>query len=146
MATINQLNQASQINQSDLLPIYSSMNGNAQNIPISMLAAYILTLLGGAGGLVTQYSSPNASGFSITVGNNLNTWLLITPVADYAVGTLVLPTILYNQMELTISSTHAVTTLNITGGTVNGAPTTLAANGFFKLRYDGVSQSWFRIG
>jgi hypothetical protein len=29
---------------------------------------------------------------------------------------------------------------------VNGAPTTLAANAFFRLRFDGVFNAWYRIG
>jgi hypothetical protein len=145
MATINQLNQASQVNAYDLLAIYSTDNGGAQNLPISMLSDYILAIIGGASGIVTQYAAPSATGFSVQLGNVPNTWLLLTPVADYAAGTLVLPTVLTNQMEITVNSTHAITALSITGGTVIGAPTTLTANGFFKLRYDNVSLTWYRI-
>jgi hypothetical protein len=41
-----------------------------------------------------------------------------------------------------------VTTLTIAGNgsTLNGAPTTIAANGFFNLRFDGVFKAWYRVG
>ena len=47
-----------------------------------------------------------------------------------------------------VSCTQAVTTLTVSGNgsTVNGAPTTLAANGFFRLRYDGVFKAFYRVG
>ena len=48
-----------------------------------------------------------------------------------------------------MSCTQAVTTLTVSanGATaVNGAPAALTANGFFRLRFDGIFQSWYRIG
>jgi hypothetical protein len=41
-----------------------------------------------------------------------------------------------------------VTTLTINGNgkTVVGGPATLAANAFFRLKYDGVLSTWFRVG
>ena len=44
--------------------------------------------------------------------------------------------------------TQAVTTLTVSGNgaTVNGAPAALTANGFFRLRFDGVLGGWYRLG
>ena len=32
------------------------------------------------------------------------------------------------------------------GATVTGAPTSLSANGFFRLRFDAVASVWYRVG
>jgi hypothetical protein len=50
--------------------------------------------------------------------------------------------------QLLVSCTQAVTTLTVAGNgsTVNGAPATLAANAFFRLRFDGVFKAWYRVG
>ncbi|MFV1151999.1 hypothetical protein QMK98_29610, partial [Klebsiella pneumoniae] len=114
---------------------------------VSQLTAYILGLIGGSNALVTQYSSPNATGFTVNAESVPNLWLLITPLAGFAAGAIVLPSLPVNQQQITVSCTQAVTALTVSGNgkTVNGAPTTLAANGTFTLRYDGVKQSWYRI-
>jgi len=47
-----------------------------------------------------------------------------------------------------VNCTQAVTTLTINGNgaTVTGAPTTLAANAFFRLRFEAVAGVWYRVG
>jgi hypothetical protein len=47
-----------------------------------------------------------------------------------------------------VNTTQAVTALTVAGNgaTVNGAPTTLAANGFFRIRFDAVLDVWYRVG
>lgn len=147
MSTINQQNQVASVNQSDLIPVYSNTYGVTQQMSVSQLSNYILGLIGGSNGLVTQYASPNATGFTVNVQSGANTWLVMTPLAGYAAGALVLPAMPVDQQQLCVSSTQAVTTLTVSGNgsSVNGAPTTLAANGTFSLRYDGVNQSWYRI-
>jgi len=104
--------------------------------------------------MVTQYAAPSATGFSVTIGTGidagLSVWLVLTPVAGYAAGTLVLPASgdVVDKQEILVNCTQSVTTLTITGNgsTVTGAPTTLAANGFFRLRYDAVLTTWYRVG
>lgn len=147
MSTINQQNQVASVSQNDLIPVYSNQYGVTQQMAVSQLTAYILGLIGGSNALVTQYSSPNATGFTVNAESVPNLWLLITPLAGYAAGAIVLPSLPVNQQQITVSCTQAVTALTVSGNgkTVNGAPTTLAANGTFTLRYDGVNQSWYRI-
>jgi len=51
--------------------------------------------------------------------------------------------------EVLITSTQIITTLTIgPNGAANvfGAPATLAANGFARLRYVAATNSWYRIG
>lgn len=146
MTTINQLNQVSNVQAGDLLALFSTTNGVTQNVAISQLAAYILSSIGNTG-LVTQYSSPNVSGFSVSINAVPNTWLLLTPLAVYAVGAIILPASPSDQDEVNVSSTQAVTALTVSAGgrSVNGAPSALTANGFFTMRYDGVNNSWYRV-
>lgn len=147
MSTIKEQNQVPSVNQSDLIPVYSNTYGVTQQMSVSQLSNYILGLIGGANGLVTQYASPNATGFTVNMESVPNLWLVLTPLAGYAAGTIVLPAMPVNQQQINVSCTQAVTTLttNGNGKTVNGAPTTLAANATFSLRYDGVNQSWYRV-
>lgn len=154
MTTINQLARADSLSAGDLLVIWSASNSDARSAAISVLLSYLQSNLTPGGSFETQYFAPSATGFSVTVapttaGNNVH--LLMTPVADYAAGTVTLPAVAtcVDKQEVLISSTHAVTTLTISGNgatAVNGAPTTLSANGFARLKYDAVNTSWYRIG
>jgi hypothetical protein len=154
MTTINQLSAASSVVASDLVPIWQSENGDARKASVSLFATYIQSLLTPAQGEETQYYAPAASGFSVTVAPSTaggSVYLLMTPLAGYAAGTVVLPAVASAEdgQEVLVTSTQAITTLTVSGNgatAVNGAPTTLTANSFFRLRYDGVNQSWYRIG
>lgn len=150
---INQLSRAATVTAGDLVPIFSTNDGDARAAAMSVIAAYIQTLLTASGGFQTQYSAPNATGFSVTINpatDGGNVHLLLTPVAGYAAGTIVLPELAecIDGQEVLVNCTQAVTTLTVSGNgsTVNGAPTTLAANAFFRLKFDGVMDSWYRIG
>lgn len=99
----------------------------------------------------TQYSSPNATGFNVLVESDFgDIHLIMTPLAAYAAGTITLPNVqlLADKQEVIVNTTQAVTTLTIgaNGSTVIGAPTTLAANAFFKLAYDAIMKTWYRVG
>lgn len=154
MSTINQLAAVGAVAASDLVPIYSSDNGDARKASMTVLAAFIQSLLTGAGGDETQYFAPAATGFSVTVNPTTNggsVYLLMTPVAGYAAGTIILPAKAECQdgQTVLVSSTQAVTALTVNGNgatAVNGAPAALLANGYFKLRYDAILASWYRVG
>lgn len=154
MPTINQLSAVAAVVASDLVPIYSSENGDARKASMTVLAAFIQSLLTAAAGDETQYFAPAATGFSVTVNPTTDggsVYLLMTPVAGYAAGTIILPAKAecVDGQQVLVSSTQAVTALTVNGNgatAVNGAPTALTANGFFRLRYNGVFGSWFRVG
>lgn len=149
MTTINQLSSTDTLNASDLLPIFSTANGDARKASITVLAAFIQTLLAKPGSLQTQYASPNATGFTVAIApavEGASMFLLLTPVAGYAAGTISLPSAPSDGQEVLVTCTQAVTALTVNGGTINGAPAALTANGFFRLRYDGVNKSWYRVG
>jgi hypothetical protein len=153
MPTINELTSVDEVFAGDQVPVYSSDNGDARKASLSVLAAYIQTLLTAGGGYMTQYAAPNASGSNTLIDpgeDGDSVFLLLTPTGTFAAATITLPVKAECQdgQEVLVSCTQIVTALTVAGNgaTVNGAPTTLAANGFFKLRFDGVYDAWYRIG
>jgi hypothetical protein len=152
MTTINQLSAVDSVVSSDQVPIYSSGQGDARKASMSVIKTFVLAGSTSSDDKVTQYSSPTATGFSVTILDSSGTsvWLILTPLAGYAAGTLVLPAVAncVDRQEILVNTTQAVTTLtiNANGATVIGAPTTLAANAFFRLRFDDVLNVWYRVG
>lgn len=157
MPTINQLTRATQLSAGDLIPIFATGDGDARAMAISLLQEYLQDSLdfSNSGDYYSQYSAPSATGFSVAItdgaDNNTNVHLILTPLAGYAAGTIVLPAKagLVDKQEVLVNCTQAVTTLTVSlnGATgAIGAPTTLAANAFFRLKYDAVTFNWYRVG
>ncbi len=144
MATINQLSATDTLSGGDLLPVYKQNQGDARKCSITTLMDYVnanVTTVTQN----TQYAAPAATGFSVTV-NTGNVWLILTPVSTYAAGAIVLPTGATDKDAVTVNCTQIVTSLTVSSGaTVVGAPTTLAANGFFTMRFDAATSTWYRI-
>lgn len=151
MATIINLPQGS-ITAGSTLPFYDPNNGADRRVSVTEFAALLQTLLSAPAPLA-QYSAPAATGFSVTVAPAVagqSVLLLLTPAAGYAAGTVVLPAVAtaVDGQEVSVTCTQSVGTLTVSGNgaAVNGAPTALSANGFFKLRFDGVFGAWYRVG
>ena len=151
MPTINQLSTVDDLSGGDLFPVYVSADGDARKVSATNLRAFILEEATTADDKITQYAAPSATGFSVTILNGSDSiWLILLPTAGFAAGTIILPEVAncVDKQELLVNSTQAVTTLTINsnGATVTGAPTTLAANGFFRLRFDALAKVWYRVG
>lgn len=151
MPTINQLSAADSLSDGDLLPVYSQNNGDARKAALSLLAAYLQGKITSTDDKTTQYAAPSATAFNIQIaGTGQSIWLILTPTGAFADGTLTLPPVagVLDKQEILVNTTQAVTALTIAGNgaTVTGAPTTLAANAFFRLRFDGVTDTWYRVG
>lgn len=144
MANINQLSTISTLQGGDLLAVWSSNNGDSRKSSITTLMDYVnanVTTVTQN----TQYAAPAATGFSVSV-NTGNVWLILTPVSTYAAGAIVLPAGASDKNTVTANCTQIVTSLTVSSGaTVVGAPTTLAANGFFTMRYDAATSTWYRV-
>lgn len=143
MTDINRLTRVSTLGSGDVFPLWSAEKGDTVGIAKSDMAA---ALLPNATGEVQVYAAPNATGFTVTLAGQNSQWLILTPVAGYAAGTIVLPSSPVNQQQVTVSCTQSVGTLTVSGGTINGAPASLSANGFFSMRFDGVVSAWYRVG
>lgn len=154
MTTINKLNAVDTLQGSDLMAIFSNSSGDSRKAAMSTLLNYMTDNLDFSSYKLeynSQYSAPAATGFNIQVtDDDSSTFLIITPVAGYAAGTIILPTSsnLVDKQELKVVCTQAITTLTITGNgaTVSGAPTTIVADDYFTLRYDLPGNTWYRVG
>lgn len=138
---------------SDIVLTYVSNNADTRKLTLYNLAQYVQTTISAPGQFVKQYFAPNATDFSVTISplaQGASVWLQMTPLAGYAAGTVTLPlsSTLQDNQTFRVTSTQSVTALTVdgNGATVNGAPTTLAANDFFELAYDKVSNSFYRVG
>lgn len=145
---INKLNSGT-IKTNDQVPFSSFDNGQDRKASVAELLA--LVTQAAVQPFPTQYAAPNATGFTVAVtALGVSAYLLLTPLAGYAAGTITLPAVAtcVDGQEFLVSCTQSVATLTVggNGATVNGAPTALAANGFFRLRFDAVNDSWYRIG
>ena len=139
------------VSDGDHVPFFSTNNGDTRKASLSTLKTYFQTGVTANDDKLTQYSAPSATGFSVQVNNASNSvWLILTPTGTFATGTLILPTLAncIDRQEILVNSTQVVTTLTINGNgaTVTGAPTTLTANSFFRLRFDNVAKVWYRVG
>lgn len=144
-ATINNLTSASVLSLADLIPLWPSADQDTRKATLQALLTLLQANLSVPGALTTQYAAPSATGFSVTLAK-ADTWLLLTPAAGYAAGTIVLPATKTAGQRVQVNCTQAVTTLTVSGNgtTVTGAPTTLAANAFFTLSYDATLNAWYR--
>lgn len=156
MPTINQLSALDSVAAGDQFPIYSQTNGDARKVAISVLLAYMqANLTSGQGAYTTQYAAPSATGFNVAItdgaSNNTNVHLILTPTAGFAAGTIVLPPVAscVDKQEVLVNCTQQVTTLTINGNgatAVTGEPASLAADDFFRLKYDLPTKTWYRVG
>ena len=150
MPQIYQLPLVSQASLGDQLAVYTPNNGDARRMSLNTLLAFFQQQFASPT-LATSIYTPT-TGFSIGVPTPVSQqqWMLLQPAGTLASGTITLPlnTITPDGTEVLITSTQIITTLTIgTNGASNafGAPTTLAANGFARLRFVQSQNSWYRI-
>jgi hypothetical protein len=93
------------------------------------------------------------TGFNITVPTPVSEqqWMIIQPAGTLAAGTVTLPlnTGVPDGTQVRVTTTQIITTftLALNGATAAfGAPTTLAANAFFTMRFYQATNSWYRVG
>jgi hypothetical protein len=149
MPTIDQLSQAGGIADADELALYSKENGDTRKITASQMAGFVLEAIEGTPD-ETIYSV-NASTVTVLPGTpGGSAWAQITLSATIAALTVILPGVddRAHGQEVLVTCTQAVTALtaNGNGAATAGAPATLTANGFFRLRFDSVSVTWYRVG
>ena len=140
----------------DNIAIGASSYGDDRRAALSVLLTWLQNNLTIVDALAfaeytTQYAAPSATGQNIQVTDaDDNIHLIITPVAGYAAMTITLPTSTncIDKQDILINCTQAVTTLTVAGNgaTVAGEPSTLAANAYFRLKYDLAGTTWYRVG
>ena len=152
MVQIKDLTNLDSVADGDQIPVYSQVNGDVRRVSVANLSKAVGVSNQNNQNEVTQYEQPTATGFSVAVGSvSSNVWLRLTPTGAFAAGTIVLPPItsLVDGQRILVTSTNSITTLTINTNTagvqVVGQPTTLAANGFFTLKYDSITKTWVRV-
>lgn len=150
MPTINQLSGISQVSGGDLLPVYVSNNGDARKVSITQLLQYFQQTFA-APTVATNLYTPG-TGFNITVPTPVSEqqWMVIQPAGTLAAGTITLPlnTGVPDGTEVLVTTTQIITSFTLAAnGAANtyGAPTTLAANAFFTMRFYQATNSWYRV-
>lgn len=154
MTDIYGLSSEDQLSVGDLIPIWSSNASDTRRVSITALVNFMMAQIAENSGFRTQYAAPISSGFSITIAppvDGTSTFLLLTPAGSLPAGAIALPLLAncIDGQEVLVACTQPVTALTVSGGgaiAVNGAPVTLAANSFFRLRFDFISKSWYRVG
>lgn len=145
---IQNLDNVDSISPSTLFAV--NQNGLDYNCTAAVVADFIEQNVTVNDGKVIQYSSP-ISGSTVAIsGTNNSVWLVLTPVGTLTTFTILLPQVsgcVANQ-EILVNTTQTITalTVNLNGAVGGGVPTTLAANGFFTLRFEPVIQKWYRVG
>ena len=150
MPTINQLPLLAQVSPGDQVPVYSPNNGDARRLPVSSLLAYFQQTFASPT-LATNVYTPG-TGFNVAVPTPVadQQWMLIQPAGTLALGTITLPlnTQTPDGTEVLVTTTQQITgfTLALNGATAAyGAPTTLLAEEFFRMRFVQSTNSWYRI-
>lgn len=150
MATINQLSGLSNLAAGDLLPVYSQNNCDARKVAVSQLLSYFQQTF--ASPTVATNLYVPATGFNITVPTPVSTqqWMLLQPAGTLATGTITLPlnTGVTDGTEVLVTTTQQITSFALAlNGASNafGAPTSLAANASFRMRFYQPTNSWYRI-
>lgn len=150
MPQINQLPLLAQVSPGDQVPVYSPNNGDARRLPISQLLAYFQQTFASPT-LATNVYTPG-TGFNIAVPTPVaqQQWMLIQPAGTLALGTITLPlnTQTPDGTEVLITTTQQITgfTLAPNGAAqLYGAPATLGAEDFFRMRFVQATNSWYRI-
>ena len=150
MPTINQLPLLAQVSPGDQVPVYSPNNGDARRLPVSSLLQYFQQTFASPT-LATNFYTPG-TGFNVAVPTPVaaQQWMLIQPAGTLALGTITLPlnTQTPDGTEVLVTTTQQITgfTLALNGATAAyGAPTTLLAEEFFRMRFVQSTNSWYRI-
>jgi hypothetical protein len=150
MPTINQLPLLTQVSAGDQLPVYSPNNGDARRLPMSALLSYFQQQFASPTVAVNLYVP--STGFNIAAPTPVSEqqWIVLQPAGTLAAGTVTLPlnTSTPDGTEILVTTTQIITTfaVGLNGATAAfGAPTTLAANAFFRLRFYQPTNSWYRI-
>ena len=153
--SINDLSAVDELSTADQLALYSASLGENMKASLSLLLEFIQENITASDDFISQYSAPSATGFSVTIGSPIDSvpvdiWLILTPTGGFAAGTIVLPAVAtcVDHQEVLVNCTQVVTALTVdgNGATVTGAPTTLSANGFFKLKFNAINTTWYRVG
>lgn len=148
MPTIHDLSQTSALDGGDEVAIYSPPNSATRKATLDQVAVCVRDLINGepddtiysvsTDAIVVQVATPGGS-----------VWVLLTLTATAASGTIILPTAdaRAHGQEVLVTCTQTITTLafNGSGAALIGAPTTVGPTAPFRLKFDLISLTWYKV-
>jgi len=148
------LNETDSVLTGDGFVLWKQGASKYRLVASDVVLAWAQSNLGSLSKPETLYAAPSASGFTVATSPTTDgddTHLILTPTAGYAAGTITLPisTSLVDKQEVLVNCTQQVTALTVNGNgasAVTGEPTSLAADDFFRMQYDALTSTWYRIG
>ncbi|HAV4987981.1 TPA: transcriptional regulator [Acinetobacter nosocomialis] len=146
------LNETDALGVGDQFVLYKGNCTDFRSVPQDVIMEWVLSNLPDTKptAAVIQLFNPNAD-FNVLVDNNiLGTYLVVNPSVQITNGIITLPPILdlTDGQEVFVTSSKQITNLTIAGNgaALIGMPITIGLAGFFKLRFDKTSQTWYRAG
>ncbi|HCA5022803.1 TPA: transcriptional regulator [Acinetobacter baumannii] len=148
----NRLNETDALEIGDQFVLYKGGCTDFRAVPTSTVLAWILEnipVITPASGII-QLFNPTAD-FTIEITNNpVSTYLVMNPLTGITNGTIKLPplTRLVDGQEVLVTSSQQISNLTIdgNGAALIGDPNALSASGFFTMKFEKVSQTWYRRG
>lgn len=146
------LSNTDRIGPCDSVVIWSGDNGDFRGAPVDLLIEKIQESIRKVDypPIHIQHFNPNAN-FTLNIENHeVGTYLILNPSVSITTGSIKMPeryTVTDGQVLL-VACAQQVNNFSVDGNNalVIGAPNALAANGFFKLKYDKLSNTWYRVG
>lgn len=145
------LNITDKIGDSDSVVIWSANNQDYRGAPVDLLVEKVKEgIQVNQSSLLVQHFNPNAD-FTLDIENHeVGTYLILNPSVSITTGSIKLPErySVTDGQVLLVACAQQVNNFSVDGNNalVIGAPNALAANGFFKLKYDKLSNTWYRVG
>lgn len=152
------ITRTDEVTTGDLFVLYKTAAGDYRGAPANVVLEYmqdnlVFPTATGVQQFVTQYAAPSSSGFDIAIdpADGSNVHLILAPTAGFAVGEITLPPIAncIDKQEILVNCTQQVTTFTVDGNgatAVTGEPGQLAADDFFRLKFDDLTNTWYRVG
>lgn len=145
------------VSSGDLFVLYKTAAGDYRGAPADVVLQYMQNNLtfpsAGLAPFTTQYSSPSSTGFDVAISptDGSSVHLILTPTAGFATGEITLPPVgtCVDKQEVLVNCTQQVTALSVDGNgatAVTGEPSSLGADDFFRLKFDAVTSTWYRVG
>lgn len=153
MATINQLSAVDTLAAGDQIPVYDSSNGDARKASMTVMQAFMQDNLTFGEDFIPIFTIVGTTDIIGVITANLtavdyNVHVIITD-ASFPLGFIVaFPTTPIDKQEMLFNTTNAIASITAADPqpTTVGYPSSLAAGGFFRMKYDLNSDTWNRVG
>jgi len=147
MSAINQLSRSDVLEAGDLVPAYIQEKGDPRAVPLSVFLEFIEQNISVNRLRSTYFTPPFAPGFAVSLEPNMH--MIFTPATNFSSGEITLPQAPNDRDEVLFTTTMGTGTLTFVPGagkSVSGAPASMTGGQFFRLKYDAVLSTWYRVG